>query len=116
MKTRSDKAERPISNSINDIPRLRRWIQIGACLIGLFSVGTLVNILLSPAPQKPSPEPQEEEPIAPQKSTTTGTLPSATQANVATERHNSATRAAQPTHTSSLPPPTPALRQLVGNL
>jgi hypothetical protein len=115
MKTGSDKPE-PISNSSNNIPRLRRWIQIGACLIGLLSLGALVNILLSPAPQKPSSDAQDDEPIAPQKSAATATLPAAAQANVAAERHGSATRATQPTHTSSLPPPTSALRQLVGNL
>jgi hypothetical protein len=113
MKVSSDKPEQPISNSINRIPRLRRCIQIGACLIGLLSLGTLVHILLPPPSQKPSPGAQDEEPIAPQKSAATATLPSAAQANVAAERRGSA---AQATHTSSLPPPTPVLRQLVGNL
>jgi HEAT repeat protein len=115
MNTDSNLSQRPKAESARKhLSLARRWIQIIAALVGLLSLGTLLAILLSPGGLKPSSNalstetaelPQEAIPLSP-----------AAHAEVAADHHPSAARPTQPARVISLPPATPAVRQLVGNL
>lgn len=115
MNTDSNLSQRPKAESARKhLSLARRWIQIIAALVGLLSLGTLLAILLSPGGLKPSSNalstetaelPQEAIPLSP-----------AAHTEVAADHHPSAARPTQPARVISLPPATPAVRQLVGNL
>jgi len=115
MNTDSNLPDRPDTNCGNKrLAHARRWFQVLAVLIGLFSVGTLVTILLAPGIRKASPDVQPNQPVESRQEATTP-FPQA-HPEVAADHHASAARSAQQKHTSSLPLPTPASQQLVAKL
>jgi hypothetical protein len=75
MKTGHNPDTPSANNANKNLPSLRRWTQIIACLIGVLSVATLVSIFLSARLPKPSPDAQTGEP-AEQQNSETATTPS----------------------------------------